>query len=32
MNKTHWITITLDGKFPDEDLKDLIEHSYQLTK
>ena len=31
MNKTHWITIALDGRFPDEDLKDLIEHSYQLT-
>ena len=31
MNKTHWITIALDGRFSDEDLKDLIEHSYQLT-
>ncbi len=31
MNKTHWITIALDECFPDEDLKDLIEHSYQLT-
>lgn len=31
MNKTHWITIALDSEFPDEDLKDLIDHSYQLT-
>lgn len=30
-NKEHWITVLLDGSFPDETLCDLIDLSYQLT-
>jgi predicted DNA-binding protein (MmcQ/YjbR family) len=31
LNKRHWNTITLDGSVPEEELLDLIGHSYQLV-
>lgn len=31
MNKTHWITIALDGSADDEKLKFLLDLSYDLT-
>jgi predicted DNA-binding protein (MmcQ/YjbR family) len=31
MNKTHWNTVLIDADVPEEDLYDLIEHSYRLT-
>ena len=31
MNKTHWISVILDGKMEDGDLKRLIAESYDLT-
>jgi predicted DNA-binding protein (MmcQ/YjbR family) len=31
LNKKHWNTITLDGSISDEELGELIEHSYQLV-
>lgn len=32
MNKDKWISIILDGTVSDDEIKDLIELSYQLTK
>ncbi|WP_341268629.1 MmcQ/YjbR family DNA-binding protein [Morganella morganii] len=32
MNKEHWITIILDGKFNSGELKSLIDDSYRLTQ
>lgn len=32
MNKEHWITIVLNSPFPKEDLYNLINLSYDLTK
>ncbi|MCL2674995.1 MAG: MmcQ/YjbR family DNA-binding protein [Firmicutes bacterium] len=32
MNKEHWNTIYLDGGVPLELLKDMIRHSYELSK
>lgn len=32
MNKEHWITIVLDSNFSKEDLYNLIDLSYDLTK
>jgi Fe-S-cluster-containing hydrogenase component 2 len=32
MNKVHWNTVTLDGDVPEDELKRLIEHSYNLIK
>ena len=32
MNKEHWITIVLDGSFPKEEIYNLIDLSYDLTK
>jgi predicted DNA-binding protein (MmcQ/YjbR family) len=32
MNKEHWITIVLDSPFPKEDIYNLINLSYDLTK
>ena len=32
MNKSHWITVALDGTVEDEKLKFLVEMSYELTK
>jgi predicted DNA-binding protein (MmcQ/YjbR family) len=31
MNKTHWNTIYLDGSIPDEKIKWMIDHSYELV-
>lgn len=31
MNKNKWITIRLDGSVPDDEIKNLIDLSYQLT-
>ena len=30
-NKKHWNTITLDGSVPEDELLDLIDHSYELV-
>ena len=30
MNKTHWNTVTLGGDVPDDELKFMIERSYEL--
>ena len=32
MNKVHWNTITLGGDVPDDELKSMIERSYELIK
>ena len=32
MNKDKWISIIMDGTVPSEEIKNLIELSYQLTK
>lgn len=32
MNKKHWITILLDSSFPKEQVYNLIDNSYDLTK
>jgi predicted DNA-binding protein (MmcQ/YjbR family) len=32
MNKTHWNTVVIDGDVPEDDLKRMIEHSYDLIK
>ncbi len=32
MNKERWITIRLDGSVPEEEIKNLIDMSYHLTK
>lgn len=31
MNKEHWNTVHLDAEMPEDDLYDMIEHSYRLT-
>lgn len=31
MNKKLWASIPLDGRFPDEELKKLLFHSFELT-
>lgn len=31
MNKTHWISIFLDGSAPDEAIKNLLAESYEKT-
>ncbi|MDD3369922.1 MAG: MmcQ/YjbR family DNA-binding protein [Lachnospiraceae bacterium] len=31
MNKTHWITIILDGSVADEEIYSLLEQSYDMT-
>ena len=31
LNKKHWITIILSGQLGDDEVKDLIRHSYQLV-
>jgi predicted DNA-binding protein (MmcQ/YjbR family) len=31
MNKKHWNTVTLDGSIPDEEIKELIDMSYELV-
>ena len=32
MNKWHWNSIILDGTVPDEEIKNMINDSYELTK
>lgn len=32
MNKNSWITILLDGTVPEEEIKNLLDLSYQLTQ
>lgn len=32
MNKTHWISVILDGTVPEEVLRELVETSYALTE
>ena len=32
MNKIHWNTIILDGDVPDDELKRMVESSYNLVK
>jgi len=32
MNKTHWNTVTLGGDVPEDELKRMIEQSYDLIK
>ncbi len=32
MNKKHWNTITIDGTLTNKQLKEFIEHSYNLVK
>lgn len=31
MNKEKWITVRLDGSVPEEEIKKLVDLSYQLT-
>ena len=31
LNKKHWNTIVLDGTVPDDEIGELIEHSYTLV-
>ena len=31
LNKKHWNTILLTGQVPDEEIKSLIRHSYELV-
>jgi predicted DNA-binding protein (MmcQ/YjbR family) len=31
LNKRHWNTVALDGSLPDEELAELIDHSYDLV-
>ena len=30
-NKTHWNTVTLDGSIPEEEVRDMIDDSYDLV-
>lgn len=32
MNKEHWNTVILDGELADDDLHDMVRHSFELTK
>jgi predicted DNA-binding protein (MmcQ/YjbR family) len=32
LNKKHWNTILLSGQLSDNEIKDLIRHSYELVK
>ncbi len=31
MNKKHWNTVILDGSIPDNEIMDMIDHSYDLV-
>jgi predicted DNA-binding protein (MmcQ/YjbR family) len=31
MNKKHWNTVVLDGSVPDDELEELVAHSYALV-
>jgi predicted DNA-binding protein (MmcQ/YjbR family) len=30
-NKRHWNTVDLDGSIPDDELQEMIDHSYELV-
>ena len=30
-NKKHWNTVVLDGSVPDDELEELVAHSYELV-
>ncbi|TCM74949.1 MmcQ/YjbR family DNA-binding protein [Rhizobium sp. BK068] len=32
MNKEHWISVRLDGSVPHEQLRNLVDQSFELTK
>lgn len=32
LNKRHWNTIICSGQLPEEELRDLVRHSYELAK
>ena len=32
LNKKHWITVIMTGQLADDEIKDLIRHSYELVK
>jgi predicted DNA-binding protein (MmcQ/YjbR family) len=32
MNKEHWNTVYMDGDVPEQELREMIEHSFDLTK
>jgi len=31
MNKSHWNTVTIDGSIPDDEIWEMIDHSYRLV-
>ena len=31
LNKRHWNTVTLDGSVPEEEVLELVDHSYDLV-
>ena len=31
MNKTHWNSVKADGSVPDDVLKDMLDHAYQIV-
>ncbi|WP_461671285.1 MmcQ/YjbR family DNA-binding protein [Mycobacterium tuberculosis] len=31
LNKKHWNTVTIDGTVTDEELREMIDHSYELV-
>jgi predicted DNA-binding protein (MmcQ/YjbR family) len=31
MNKKHWNTVVLDGVIPDKEVREMIDHSYELV-
>jgi predicted DNA-binding protein (MmcQ/YjbR family) len=31
LNKRHWNTVELDGSVPDDELLELVDHSYDLV-
>jgi predicted DNA-binding protein (MmcQ/YjbR family) len=31
LNKRHWNTVTLDGSVPEDEMDELIDHSYELV-
>ena len=31
LNKRHWNTVTLDGSIPDDEIKDMVQDSYDLV-
>ena len=31
MNKRHWNTVVIDGSIPDDEVREMIDHSYRLV-